>query len=116
MSRTIVLWGVILCGCVCGPQPLQASSLEWEDGCQPLHLEGRVGLSAAPSEPPLLADLWSVPRRAQPVVTTTHRLQWETLKIAQTQVPVLALPESGTLILLGLGLAGLAALMRRPAR
>ncbi len=113
MSKTIVMWGVILCGCVCGPQTLQASSLEWEDGCQQIQLEAQTMLAFAPTRPQFFDDLLLVQSSPETVVVTTHRFQLEALKITEANVSVLTLPESGTLLLLGLGLAGLASLMRK---
>ena len=106
MSKTIVIWGVILCGCVCAPLPSRASSLEWEALNQQIQLATPARLSLAPLEPQFLNDL-PAPSSSR-IVVTANRFPSEALKITQTNVPVLALPESGTLILLGLGLAGLA--------
>lgn len=112
MSKTIVIWGVILCVCVCAPLPSRASSLEWGALNQQIQLATQARLSFAPLEPQFLNDL-PAQNSSGMVVVIANRFPSEALKITQTNVLVLALPESGTLILLGLGLAGLASLIRK---
>lgn len=107
MSKTIVMWGGIVC--VCASQTLRASSLEWEDGHQQIQLEAQTRLAFAPTGRLFIDDLLLGQSSPETALVTTHRA----LKIAPANVPILALPESGTLLLLGLGLAGLASLMRK---
>ena len=109
MSKTIVMWGVIVCVCVCTPQALQALPLEWEEGCQQIQLEAQTRLAFVLTGRPFLDDLWLVQRSPETALVTPP----QALKITQANIPILALPESGTLLLLGLGLAGLASLMRK---
>ncbi len=113
MLRSIVMWSVLLGGCVCAPRSLQAASLEWRVGYQQAQWEARAMLVLASPGQPWLGDLLTAQPSAGRVIVATDPFQLETRTMMDAQVPVLALPESGTLILLGIGLAGLASLMRR---
>ncbi len=113
MSKTIVLWGMILCGCVSLPQSLCAESLEWEAGREYIEFGTTAHLVSSPLEMQFLGDLLMAQGSPEIVFVTTNRFQTDAMKITETHVPVLTLPESGTLILLGLGLAGLASLIRK---
>lgn len=112
MSKTIFIWGVILYGCVCFSQTSQASPLPWEVGHKQIQLELQARLVFASSQPPKMDDL-SATRVPEVVLTGQWHKPVSALRIAEAQLPVLALPESRTLILLGIGLAGLASLMRK---
>jgi hypothetical protein len=113
MSKTIFLWGVIVCGCVCLPQPVYAASLEWEVGRESIEFAMTARLISSAPAILLPDDLMMAQGSLETDFMTMSLFQTEARKIAETQVPVLALPESGTLILLGLGLAGLASLIRK---
>ncbi|HEX4946332.1 MAG TPA: PEP-CTERM sorting domain-containing protein [Blastocatellia bacterium] len=113
MLRTIVVWGVIVAGSVCGSQPLQASSLDWRESYVQMQLNAQAALLFDTSALPGILGERSSQRPVRLSVITSPPLTAEPLTGAEDQVPVWTLPESGTLILLGLGLAGIASLMRK---
>lgn len=98
---------------MCAPHSLQAASLEWQAGYQQAQWEARAVLVLASPGQPLLGDLLFAQPSSGRVRVATAPIQLETRTMMEAEVPVLALPESGTLILLGIGLAGLASLIRR---
>lgn len=95
------------------PRSLYAASLEWQEGCQQIQGNAQALLVFATAGQPMLSALGTAQPAEGRFIVTTNPFPVDTLKTAQMQVPVLALPESGTLIFLGIGLAGLASLIRR---
>jgi hypothetical protein len=113
MSKLIILWGVILCGCVCVPQSLMAASLDWEAGRESIEMEMTARqISSFPGKP-VPDNVLIAQSSPETAFVMTSLLHTDTVKITATPFPIFALPESGTLILLGLGLAGLASLIRK---
>ena len=97
-------------GCVCAPRSLGAAPLKWQDGFQQMQAETQAVGGAAALGGSSLSERMATHIAAEQAIVTTNAFQ---VDLAQTPIPVLALPESGTLILLGIGLAGLASLIRR---
>jgi hypothetical protein len=113
MTKTILLWGGILSGCVFAPQPLYGASVEWETGREYIKCEMTAHQISSFPTMHLPDDLLVAQRTLETVSVTTSPFQTAARKITKTPGPILAMPESGTLILLGLGLAGLASLIRK---
>jgi hypothetical protein len=113
MSKTIVRWGIVLLLCVGGQIVVQAAPLGWEEAFRQIHLEAQPLLALAPTETPQIIGLLNAAGADQKAGVSAAGLKLVASPIHAAEVPVLALPESGTLLLLGLGLASVAALMRK---
>lgn len=112
MLRRIIIWGILLGGCVYAPNSSDATPLGWQSGLQEIQAEAQSIQNS------VLFDVMSrhespAEHIATQVVVPITASHVKTTAITQVPIPILALPESGTLILLGIGLAGIASLIRR---
>ena len=99
-------------GCVYAPNSLGATPLGWQAGLQEIQAEAQAIQNSALFDARSRHES-SAEHIAAQVIVPAVAFHAEATAITQAPVPLLALPESGTLILLGIGLAGIASLIRR---
>jgi hypothetical protein len=116
MSKTIVGWGTVFLICVWGQIVVRAAPLGWEEAFRQIHFESQPLLAFAPTESRPIVGLRQATGPDEKGGISATGLTLVASQLHGADVPVLALPESGTLILLGLGLASIAALMRKKNR
>jgi hypothetical protein len=92
---------------------LGATPLEWQDGLQQIQAEAQFVKHSAWVVASSRSESLVLQIAAEKSIVTTNTFQVEATGLTPVPVPILALPESGTLILLGIGLAGIASLIRR---
>lgn len=103
------VWGWVIVICIGLPVSLQAVPLDWRVALDEMQNDSHSGFTITPNKQVIDASVEMREIGKQGISTTAVGPR----KSMAAGLPTLALPESGALLLLGLGLAGLASILRR---